>query len=156
MGYRLLDSCRQGFSSSGAWLTRHTIGKYPDISLQQARSAAKTLKAEKTLGRLFPRAVPLSSAIEQYLADKDIRPSTRAYTERNLARLKASKVSEVTPTDIIKILDRLSPTSRTQALRVYSAFFNWCIRRHHIDTSPCARMEAGKYTRGNAYFQTKN
>jgi integrase len=46
----------------------------------------------------------------------------------------------VTPRDINRILDGLGPTSKDQALRSYSAFFNWCVRRHYLDTSPCARM----------------
>jgi integrase len=63
-----------------------------------------------------------------------------------LRRLTASKLRDVGPRDLNRILDSLSPTSRTQAIRTYTAFFNWCIRRHYLDTSPCARMVAGQST----------
>ena len=34
---------------------RHRIGRYGEITLAQAGDAAKTLKAEKTLGRIIPQ-----------------------------------------------------------------------------------------------------
>lgn len=126
---------------------RHTIGRYPQITLQHARSAAKHLKAEKTLGRLLPRSVALTVAKQQYLDQADIRPATRGYYVRNLDRLTASKVADVTPTDITDVLDKLPASSRLQCLRTYTAFFNWCARRHYIDRSPCERMEGGKTKR---------
>jgi integrase len=125
---------------------RHKIGRYGDITLAQARDAAKTLKAEKTLGRIFPQCVGLAQARTQYLAGLAIRTATRQYYERNLNRLHASKLQDVTPRELNRILDSLGPTSRIQAIRTYSAFFNWCIRRHYLDTSPCARMVAGTST----------
>jgi hypothetical protein len=123
---------------------RHRIGKYGDITLAQAREAAKTLKAEKTLGRILPRDVPLARARTEYLAQISVRPATRLYYERNLNRLQLSKLSDSTPRYLNAILDRLSPSSRSQAILTYSAFFNWCIRRYYLDVSPCARMVAGK------------
>src|SRR5665213_4440294 len=37
--------------------TRRTIGRYPDISLSQARTEARRLVAEKTLGKIRPQSI---------------------------------------------------------------------------------------------------
>src|SRR3979409_1339899 len=62
---------------------RHTIGRYGEVTLSQAREAARRLRAEKTLGRIFPAAVSLSEARNKYLSEVEIRDNTRAYYERN-------------------------------------------------------------------------
>jgi integrase len=125
---------------------RHTLGRYGEITLAQAREAARLLRAQKTLGRIIPRSVSFGEARREYLDGISVRANTKTYYERNLERLRASKLQDITPRDINLILDSLGPTSRAQALRSYTAFFNWCIRRHYLDTSPCARMEAGQST----------
>jgi integrase len=125
---------------------RAVIGRYGAVSLQDARQAARHIKAEKTLGRVLPRAVALAVARKEYLESLDIRKSTKGYYERNLSRLRGSKLQDVTPRELNRVLDDLGHTSRIQAIRTYSAFFNWCIRRHYLDTSPCARMVAGRST----------
>lgn len=125
---------------------RHTIGRYGDITLQQARAAAVRVKAEKTLGRVFPEAMSVSSARELYLSQIKVRPKTRDYYVRHLNKLKASQVRDVTTRDINRILDALPTPSRTQALASFRPFFKWCIKRHYLDRSPCELMtgEASK------------
>ncbi|MGD1036988.1 MAG: site-specific integrase [Roseiarcus sp.] len=119
---------------------RHTIGRYGDITLQQARAAAVRVKAEKTLGRVFPEAMSVSSARELYLSQIKIRPKTRDYYVRHLNELKASQVRDVTARDINHILDSLPTPSRTQALASFRPFFKWCIKRNYLDRSPCELM----------------
>jgi integrase len=123
---------------------RHTIGRYGHITLSQARTAAKQLKAEHTLGRLIPSSRGVAEAVQEYLAAITIRPNTRDYYERNLKRLPDMRLNLVDAPDLNRILDRLLPAARTTALKVYVAFFNWCIRRHYLDTSPCKRFRADK------------
>src|SRR3977135_1431057 len=47
---------------------RQTIGRYPTITLAQARDKAKTMLAERTLGRHQPRSITWDAARDQYLA----------------------------------------------------------------------------------------
>jgi integrase len=124
---------------------RQKIGRYGDITLAQARDAAQRLKAEKTLGRILPRPKSLADARKEYLAQLDVRKSTRAYYERNLNRLKATKLSDITSADIRRIVDKLSRSSREQALASFRAFFKWC--RPHLERSPCEGMSVGKSTK---------
>ena len=57
---------------------RITLGRYPIISLADAREEAKRLLAEFTLGRIRPQSLPYSEAVKLFLADK--AKSTRART----------------------------------------------------------------------------
>ena len=129
---------------------RHTIGRFGEVTLSQAREAARRLRAERTLGRILPASKSLPEAIEEYLGDIRVRANTLVYYKRNLVRLPGTKLHALTPRDIHRILDELGDSSRLQALRTYTAFFKWCIRRHYLDKSPGALMtgpKAGKRAR---------
>jgi integrase len=121
---------------------RHTIGRYGEITLQQARAAAVRLKAEKILGRTFPEIISLEAARAEYLSQITIRPNTREYYVRHLAKLRGSKLTDITPRDIHRILDPLPPPTRTQALASFRPFFNWCMERSYLDRSPSERLTA--------------
>lgn len=123
---------------------RHTIGRYGDITLAQARLAAQRLRAEKTLGRIFPKFIALSDARTEYLAQIAVRPNTRIYYERTLNHLKCTRLSDITAHHINRILDPMPRTSRDQALASFRTFFKWCMRRHYLDKSPCDLMTLSK------------
>jgi integrase len=125
---------------------RHTIGRYGHISLSQARTVAKQLKAEHTLGRLAPPSRGVLEAVTEYLNAITIRPNTRRYYQRDLKRLPDIKLSDLAAPQLNAILDPLPLPARGQALKVYVAFFNWCIRRHYLDQSPCKRFRGAKTT----------
>ena len=127
---------------------RHKIGRYGDITLSQAREAAQTLKAEKTLGRILPpTTVSLAAAREQYLAQADIRPNTRMYYERCLRRLNGAKLANIGMQDINAVVAGLKPTSRTQAFASLRAFFHWCARppQNYLACSPLEGMQLGRH-----------
>ena len=126
---------------------RYTIGRFGEVSLLDAREAARRLRAEKTLGRILPATKNLGEARTEYLAALDIRDNTRLYYERNLRLLTMPKLSDVTPRDINRIIDDLGRSSGNQALATYRAFFKWCIRRHYLEKSPCDLMRVGKSNR---------
>jgi integrase len=123
---------------------RYTIGRFGEVSLSDAREAARRLRAEKTLGRILPTSKNLAEARSEYLSALDVRDNTRLYYERNLERLTGSKLSDVTPSEINRIVDGLGKSSANQALASYRTFFKWCIRRRYLDTSPCEAMTIGK------------
>src|SRR5205823_128780 len=52
---------------------RKTIARYPIISLADARTEAKRILAEHTLGRTRPKAVRFDTALEEYFADLEQR-----------------------------------------------------------------------------------
>ncbi len=124
---------------------RHTIGRYPNISLSEARTEAKRLFAERTLGKIRPTAISCQDAVKEYLSacEQRLRPRTLEDYQRLLKRLNFfGKLSDVTPHDVVRKLDalRYAPAEQNHAFVIARAFFNWCVRRHHLAESPCARM----------------
>jgi integrase len=117
---------------------RHTLGRYGEISLQEARTAARRLKAERTLGRIIPSTLSLETARSQYLSTISVRPATLAYYERHLSRLTGKL--PYSASHIALLLNTLPQTSRNQAIATYSAFFEWCIKQRLIETNPCAHF----------------
>ena len=75
---------------------RHTIGRYGDITLAEARAAAQRIRAEQTLGRAFPESVTLASARELYLSHINVRPNTRERSRSSLGKLKAGNLVDIT------------------------------------------------------------
>jgi hypothetical protein len=126
---------------------RYTIGRFGEVTLAEAREAARRLRAERTLGRILPSTVSLDRARTEYLDEIGVRPSTLSYYRRNLNRLSGTKLSDISPRDIVSVLASRKPASRLQYLRTYTAFFNWCISKHYLEKSPCERMEAGRTRR---------
>ena len=124
---------------------RHTIGHYPDISLSLARSEAKRVLAEKTLGKFRPSPTSCQNAINEYLSscEQRLKPRTLEDYQRLLKRLNfAGRLSNITPHVIVRKLDALkdTPAEQIHAFVVARAFLNWCVRRHYVAESPCARM----------------
>ncbi len=122
---------------------RHTIGRFGEVSLADARAAARRLRAQKTLGRILPQSTSVAEARKQYLDSLDVRPATYAYYERCLNRLTGT-VQAVDAVELNRILDPLSKSARNQFLAAYRAFFSWCIRRYYLDINPCQRLTATK------------
>ena len=124
---------------------RHTIGRYGGITLAEARAAAQRIRAEKTLGRIFPEAITLSSARDLYLSQIKVRQATREYYVRHLGKLSGQLV-DITARDINYILDPLPPAARTQALALFRPFFKWCVRRNYLTRSPCELLTTQQQT----------
>jgi hypothetical protein len=58
---------------------RHTIGVYPLCSLPEARSLARTMLAEKMLGKIRPKHVAFDDARDDFLKDCEPRLRPRTY-----------------------------------------------------------------------------
>ncbi|HTW54277.1 MAG TPA: site-specific integrase [Stellaceae bacterium] len=131
---------------------RKTIGRFPIISLAEARAEAKRVLAEKTLGMDKPPTIALGEALGLFLADAQKRNKVRTvndYTrllQRHLAKLAKVSVGDVATRNIVHILDRLrdTPSEAAHFLAATRIFFNWCIRRTYVSANPCAKLTAAK------------
>src|SRR5207244_3046639 len=123
---------------------RQAIGRYPIISLADARKIAKHLLAEKTLGKIRPHAITYSDAVKLFIEDKRRarRPSTADQYEWFLGRLAFSgSVSIVTPQDFARRLKLVkSRSTQDHVLVAARIFFNWAIKRGYIDRNPTAAL----------------
>lgn len=131
---------------------RVTIGRYPILSLADARSIAKKLLAEVTLEKRTGRSpsISLSKALELYLTThcgKNNRESTRKETERLLHRhfapmFKEGLLETVSTHDLARIIDGLlsTPGEANHAFAAIRGFLRWATRRRYISHSPCEGM----------------
>ena len=132
----------------GRLRSRTTIGRYPIISLAQARQRAKEILAEKTLGKGRPKTILFDDAKATFL--KECEQHNKARTVNDYTRLLArhfpfgrTRLSEIGPSEIHERLDKLRATKSEQhhAYVVLRAFCNFCVRRHYIERSPMENME---------------
>jgi integrase len=121
--------------------SRRTLGRYPVISLAEARTEARKLLAERTLGKVRPQSISFPLAVKTFLEEK--RKNRRARTgddyEYYLNRFFPFKcqVGEVGHDEVQRKLSRISKQSLyNHALAAARGFFNWCQKRRYIDDNP--------------------
>jgi integrase len=122
---------------------RQSIGRYPIVTLAEARAQARTLLAEKTLGKVRPTHTAFDDAKAEYLAEceKENRPSTVYECKRLLAThypFGRSSIASIGSRDILRRLSKLAdrPSERQAAFRAGRGFFRWCVRQRFLDRSP--------------------
>jgi integrase len=141
---------------------RLTLGKYPDISLSEARTkAAKAVEllkkgvdpGQKKIAALFEyRESPtFEQAAEIYLAKVKVNKGARTFQEyeRILRKdftsvLGLMKIADVKRKQVIALLDEKAKTAPVQANRlqaVIRAMFNFCVEREIIDATPRVQMK---------------
>lgn len=128
---------------------RITIGRYPTISLAQARQKAKEVLAERTLNKTRAPRITFDEARTTFFNAKRQRnkPSTieeyERIFERHFARLRTMRLSNISPHDIQRILDRLTstPSECTHCYAVARTFFTFCAKRRYIERSPMEGMD---------------
>ncbi len=136
----------------GAARERITIGRYPIISLSQARTEAKRILAERTLGAKRPNHVKFETALTEFgiqHCNRKNRPSTAKETKRVLHKhflppFRRKYLEEITDSDISKIIEGLSdtPSGANHAFTAVRTFFRWVAKppRRYIPHSPMAGM----------------
>jgi integrase len=136
---------------SGADRQLMTIGRYPVVSLAEARAEAKRLLAERTLGRHRPQAIAWDDAVALFFSacEQKNKPRTVRDYKRLLKRHFAfgrKRLSEISPQDVNRKLDKLLRVGSEQnhALVAVKVFFRWAQRRRYIEHSPCEGMQTSK------------
>ncbi len=122
---------------------RHTIGKYPVISLSEARTEAKRLLAERTLGKTRPTSLPYEDGLKLFLSSCQQRNKPRTVSDyRRILnrhfRFGRKRLCDITPQDVATCIDRLraTPSEANHAHITAKVFFNWARRSHYLDRSP--------------------
>jgi integrase len=144
---------RSFFVQHGADRQFTTIGRYPIISLSDARTEAKRILAERTLGKLRPRSVPWDVALAGFLEhlQTNNKPRTVADYTRLLNRhfdFKKQDIADITADDISRRLDRIhdAPAERNHALVVIKIFLSWAQKppRRYIERNPSEGMTVAR------------
>lgn len=127
---------------------RLTIGRFPTISLAEARKSAKELLAEHTLGKYRPKSITFEDAKTKYLEASATKNRTRTVEEyRWLFRhfpFAKRQVADITRRDVSEKLDKLRdrPSAQHHALVAIKVFFTWCERQGYLERSPVALLAA--------------
>ncbi len=129
---------------------RATIGKWPIITLSDARAQAKKILAKVTLEEhplTKPVSIKFREAVDLFLTTHVIpnsRESTRVEYERLLRKhwlpvVGDKPISSITHHDILHVTDALldRPALATHAHVVARTLFNWARKRRYITVSPC-------------------
>jgi integrase len=130
---------------------RTVIGRYPTVSLSQARTEAKRMLAEVTLGKLRPPSTTFRQLVELFFATqctlqnnkpRTIQAYERIFRRHFLPRIGDRQVAQIRPHDISAIVDGLLPTpiEANHAFVSARALFRFAVRRHLLTHSPCEGM----------------
>jgi integrase len=114
-----------------------TLGRYPDLSLKNARDLAKRVLVQST-GKSHNR---IDAAIADFLDDtkRRVTPGTYGQYHHYLHSFDfTGTVGDLTKTEIKKKLATLNdrPTAQNMAYATLRAFLNWCLRHEYIDKHP--------------------
>jgi integrase len=142
---------------------RLTIGRYPALSLAEARAMAQQALASSARGQ-DPLAVKLEASPRDPLLFTNLldefvethckrhnKPSTAHETERILRSdffpgWRAKRVDSIRKGDVLRVLDRLvsegTPSAANHAFAAVRKYFNWCVQRGYIDVSPCLGVQS--------------
>ena len=114
----------------------HVLGRYPIVTLRQAREEAKRRLALK----YFPQTIiATDAAIAEHLEhqQKHLRPSSYIRFKLHLLRdFPKQRLNLLTANDIHTAIKHLTPSQANLAFSVFKAFLNWCLQRQYIDKHP--------------------
>ena len=120
---------------------RRTLGRFPQITLAEARKEARKLLAQQELGRTFT-GITCADALDEYVAQhvkKNNKPSSAYEAERSLRKhfsFGSKPLDRIHAQHVMRVVDALSPSAANHAFTYARAFFRWCVRRRYLDRSP--------------------
>ncbi len=127
---------------------RETLGKYPTISLKQARGKAKKVMAQITLGMEQGRSISYAEGrglfLEACIA-KNKKNTVDYYRKRLDAhfRFGRKRLNEISRLDIQSRIRKIKTSQSEQhhAFVAIRTFLNWALREQYIGQSPIASMK---------------
>lgn len=117
---------------------RHKLGRYPILSLADARALAKQRLAERTLGADHSRT-PLKTLKESFLADIKGEVKERTYEgyEWLLGRIELpSDANRVTARAFTEKVSKLPPSTRSHVTAAYKMLFRYAKRTGYLRHNP--------------------
>ena len=119
---------------------RRALGRYPDLSLAEAKQKAKLYVAN-------PTDISFSDAKDLFVkvhCKAKNRPSTAYHTERLLAvHFGHFRSLDVSTNQISLVLDKLvdTPSEGNHAFTAARTFFRWCERRGYVEKNPMRTLQ---------------
>ena len=134
-------------------MTRKTLGRYPELSLSQARITAGELLSDMAKGQVPARkVVPVFAAVMEDWFEKDqkgkrgIAEKRRALSVDVLPKLGPVPIDAIVKSDIRSIIDAIvtrgAPIHANRVLAYLRRVFNWAVERDIIAVSPAEKIKA--------------
>lgn len=118
----------------------HVLGRYPVITLKQARDEAKRRLALK----YFPETgLQAKEAVRLFLEAKKAtqRPKSHYLYSRALAHFPEKRLGSLTLADIRPVLAALPPSNANLTHAIFSAFLTWTVQNQYLDKNPLAGLK---------------
>lgn len=120
-----------------------TLGRYPSLSLQDARREARLFLSEASFGKHQDNGVTYEHSVLRFLSDCEgrLRPLTVREYRRHLEFFGfPNKLADVERSKIFAKLEELrsTPTNQNYAFTSMKVFLNWCVRNQYISHNPIA------------------
>lgn len=127
----------------GAKRRLKTLGRYPSLSLSDARRVARLFLSEASFGKYQETKISYEIAASRYITDCEsrLRPITVREYRRHLAFFNFKQnLNDIERSDVYQKLDELkgTPTNQNYAFTALKAFFNWGVRNQYISLNPIA------------------
>ncbi len=134
---------------------RITIGRYPTITLAEARGRARELIAQRVLGKEDTPTIKFEDALPIFLASQypehSLKPETGKEAKRVLKKhflppFRHELLHTISTHAVTQIIDRMrrTPSEARHAFAMIRLFFNWAERRRYVAKSPCWGVEPPK------------
>lgn len=103
------------------------LGRYPSLSLSEARTEAKPVQSHIPSKRRLDRLIKAVSEYCEHCEDR-VRPNTLKEYRRHLIKAPDIALADLTKKDV----DLRKP----HAVNAWKVFMNWCIRNEFADRNP--------------------
>ena len=123
-----------------------TLGRFPAVSLSEARKKAKLFLSTQALE---PEKTPehdYQTVVEAYLQDCEgrARPTTMKGYVLYLRGITFKRpISKISGNDVIRKIqsNTNSPSSQNYAFTTFKVFFNWAVRRGYLENNPLSALK---------------
>ena len=133
-------------------MLRSTFGRYPDMTLAQARQKAPEVLADMADGspQGQRKADPFKVVLEEWLKkdqekNKSFQQVRIAMYRHALPALGNMPLGSVTKRDVNDLIDKIvqdgSPVAANRLLAVIKRFFSWCRERDILEQSPAETIK---------------
>ncbi|WP_298362592.1 site-specific integrase [uncultured Litoreibacter sp.] len=126
--------------------TRKTLGRYPSLSLADARKQAKRFLAMEAPEASTEIDHDYHVLVEEYLREcrSRLRDSTLQGYVLFLSKVKLSgPISRINRGRVLRAIERYttSPASQNYAFTTLKVFFNWAVRRQYLASNPLEALK---------------
>lgn len=138
-----------------------TLGRYPDVTLAEARTAAKRFFVEFEAGSATNPSISFQAAKQRFLEDSRGRnkPRTAADYDRLLNKHFnfSGELRDITRQQVMKVVSDLAetPSERSHAYVAIRTLMNWCVRQGLVDYSVVPTIKQGGEARNRFLSETE-